>query len=67
MPSFDDVQVNVSIEFDVYCHECGGELNVKTSVSSGYRGQSLSIEADPCDTCINKAREEGREEAEVSL
>lgn len=55
-PAFD-------IEFEVYC-TCGEGLcrNTKTG-STKYRGIPF-IEVDPCEKCLEKAKTEGRQEAE---
>ena len=43
-----------SIEFEIYC-ERGNLLNCKTNMSG-------DIEAEPCEKCLETAREEGRDE-----
>lgn len=48
------------ISFEAYCNKCGAGLCQNISVDSGYRGVKISI--DPCDRCLEEAKEEGREE-----
>jgi len=51
----------VDIEIDVQCGGCGGSLNAKIAYrTSGFGG--VICEVDPCDTCLEKAKEEGRDE-----
>lgn len=52
----------MAIELDVQCKECrnGLQANLRTT---NY-GMAYFIEVDPCGACLEKARAEGREEAE---
>lgn len=51
----------MSIVGKIVCTECGGELRAHR-VSLDY-SDDLEIELDPCDTCWESAKEEGRDEA----
>jgi len=63
MPEFDEVRV----EFEAFCAGCGGGMcgNVDTR-SSRRRGMS-QITIQPCEKCLEVARDEGRVEAEEGL
>lgn len=48
------------ISFEAFCEKCGVGICNNISVESGYRGVKISIQ--PCEICLEEAREEGREE-----
>ena len=55
------VETTATIDFSVYCGKCGAGLCGNTTVESRYGKHSITI--DPCETCLENARDEGREEA----
>jgi len=49
---------NIEIEFSIECSNCGHSLEVK--IGEDYKGfPALAVE--PCESCIDSAREEGIE------
>ena len=46
-----------SISFEVYCSECGNEVDVHET--------NLSVSIEPCQKCIEKAFEDGKETGKV--
>jgi len=53
MPSF-------SVEFEVYC-SCGEGLCAQSEGKNGGHGPSVTVE--PCSKCLERAKEEGYDEA----
>jgi len=51
MPSFD-------LEFEVYC-SCGGGLCNQSDTNKN--GHSHYVTVEPCESCIDDAKEEGKE------
>lgn len=47
--------MSVEMEFEVECNECG-------KVLGAYNPRGNLITVEPCETCMDKAREEGRKE-----
>ncbi len=54
---------DVSINIDVYCGKCGAGLCQQTGVSY-YRGNQ-SFNVDPCQNCLDEAKEEGYQDGLV--
>ncbi len=53
------VELQVDVEFDVTCNNCGAYLNCKTN--SGKYGKNLSVSVEPCPKCLLKAEDHGYE------
>jgi len=50
------------IEIEIYCAQCGAGLCNQTEFATT-RGRGLpSFRVEPCEKCLNEAREEAREE-----
>jgi len=45
-----------SIDFEVWCEDCGAGLCDKTDVNG------VTVTVEPCETCLKAAKEEGYEE-----
>jgi hypothetical protein len=59
VPSFD-------VEFEVFCGKCGAGLcNNSETASSGRYG--LKVTVDPCEGCLDNARQDGKDEAEKEM
>lgn len=60
--------MEVSVPVEVVCGECGTPLDAEVGEVSGsnYRVNPAQITVKPCEKCVDKARREGREEAEES-
>lgn len=56
MPEF-----NVEVEFDVYCGKCGAALCPQSRTQDHVRGRNSGryVEVDPCEKCIEEARDNG--------
>jgi len=50
---------NIEVEFEISCETCGKTLTA--TVGEGYQ-KSIVVEVEPCETCMENAREEIREE-----
>ena len=52
----------MSVEFEVFCSECGQGLCNTTEVRVGpFHSSGPQIHVDPCDSCIDKAGQDGYE------
>ena len=57
-----DVTINVELEVEVFCAGCGAGLCKQSKAgNTNYRKQTF-IEVEPCEKCLEKARDEGRQE-----
>jgi len=56
MPEF-----TVDVEFDVYCGKCGAALCRQSRTTDHQRGfnRGRFIEVDPCEKCMDAAKEDG--------
>lgn len=54
----------VDFEMAVECTECGNELTASFDVNR-YRNPSFIMTVEPCQTCLDKAEESGRDGAEI--
>jgi len=55
----EDIEVTTEVTLQFSCGECGQAVD--TDQKEDRRGD-ITINVDPCVTCVEKAREEGREE-----
>ena len=56
------VTIEASIDFEAYCSVCGdGICNLVTTGETNRRGYPM-ITITPCPTCIENAKEAGRDE-----
>ena len=46
--------------YDIICSDCGMILETSTSIDSDF---DLNITVEPCETCLEEARTEGKNEA----
>ena len=51
---------SLEVNFEVECHTCKRSLT--TTTSSDYRGNQF-VYVEPCEYCLDAAKEAGREEA----
>ena len=51
----------ISMEYRCTCDECGEELTAQFSTYIHAGHTVNAIEVEPCDTCLEKARDEVRE------
>ena len=49
----------ITTSFEVYCGSCGAGLCGNSRNASTRRGEAIEVE--PCETCLEKARDEGYE------
>jgi hypothetical protein len=57
-----DVTVNIDVEVEIYCANCGAGL-CNQSKSGNTRGRNQAfIEVTPCEKCLETAKNEGYEE-----
>jgi hypothetical protein len=54
----------MSVVYSAHCTDCGSELDVRKTVLDS--GGDLCITIVPCETCLDAAREEARQEAKES-
>ena len=62
-----EITHEVSVEIEVSCNVCGSSLT--TSISTGNSPYQLGtpiVEVDPCETCMDKAKDEGYAGGEAS-
>lgn len=57
-----EITHEVSIEFYVYCANCGAGLCRNTTVDKVRASGTPRINVDPCQNCISNARVEGYQE-----
>ena len=50
----------LELEFEVFCSVCGAGLCNNSSEGRNSHSQYISLE--PCENCLEQAREEGRDE-----
>lgn len=55
--------LDATIEFEVFCDSCGKGLCAGTTTGLTSRRLRLYASVDPCETCLEKACREGRDEA----
>ena len=55
---------DLTVEFDVECAECGKTLEVEVKTDRYGGTTTHTVKVTPCDTCLEKAHEAGREDAE---
>lgn len=72
MPSFSvKAEVDVDVDFEVYCAKCGAGLCNQSDTRSSHRRGMPQVSVEPCERCLEDAREEGAakamEEAEQRL
>lgn len=48
-------------EFEVYCGQCGKGLCNNCTETVTYNRQMNRLNIDPCENCLERAREEGGE------
>jgi len=55
---------SIEVEFEVWCSKCGAGLclNVTPRQSRGYGSQTPGVDIEPCEKCLENAREEGYQE-----
>ena len=53
---------DIEISLNIRCNECGGSLTY--DVGRLERQTDLEVAIDPCDACLEKARDEGRKESD---
>lgn len=52
------------IDIEIYCGRCGAGLCNNTSFVSTRNRSQPSFRVDPCEKCLDEARQEGRDEVE---
>lgn len=57
------VNVELQIEIDLTCSECGATLFL---IHDGNRRGTECFKANPCKDCLEEAKEKGRDEVKVS-
>lgn len=68
MPSVTaDTTVEATVDFEVYCAKCGAGICGNCTEGRTTRRSMPYIQVSPCETCLEAARDEGREEAEAML
>ena len=54
---------SIDIDIQIYCGGCGAGLCHQTHDSSSrHRGREPSFTVEPCEACVNAARNEGYDE-----
>ena len=53
------------VEIDVLCDHCGNELTVSEESESSWNNAKINVE--PCETCLEKAKEEAIEKFKEGL
>jgi len=56
------MRMDVDVQLDFYCDVCGNPMCDNIS----YDKQRAIVKIEPCENCLDAAREEGREEAKES-
>lgn len=51
-----------SSEFNVTCGKCGADLNANCTEIAGAHRNLPSITVEPCEICLDEARNEGYED-----
>lgn len=52
------------IDIEIYCGKCGAGMCNNTSFASTRNRSQPSFRVDPCEKCLEEARQEGRDEVE---
>lgn len=53
---------SLTVEFEVYCGKCGAGLCQQSEVRKGDWRSQPGINVDPCEKCLEEAKDEGDEE-----
>lgn len=68
MPSFDSIEVTVTssidLEFEVFCVGCGEGICGNAHTRESRRRGMPQVIIEPCERCLEMARDEGRYEKE---
>lgn len=69
MPSFDDITVEatVSLDFEVFCGKCGAGICSNAETRKSYRRLYPQITIEPCERCLEEAKETGEEKAREEM
>jgi len=57
----EEITEQIEISIDVFCEKCGADLTVRVEESTFRKITSLHV--DPCEYCIDKAKDEAAEKA----
>lgn len=57
--------IEITQNVDVWCAKCGAALCNQTDVTYRGRENTPSFLVTPCETCLEKARDEGYEEGKA--
>lgn len=65
MPSFSGIEVTTTadVEFEVFCAQCGAGLCGNCSTRESIRRGFPQAVIEPCEKCLESAREEGRNDS----
>lgn len=65
--NYKDFIDDITLSFDVYCAECDTLLEYDKGDSDSYRSRHTSahLTVKPCPSCLETARQEGRDEERV--
>lgn len=61
MPSFD---IDIEIDFEVFCGGCGAGICNNADTRASHRRGMPQVVVEPCERCLEIARNEGRDEKE---
>ena len=61
MPEFD-----ITVEFEVFCQECGAGLCQQSTGHPPGRSSSAFVEVQPCEKCLEQKFDEGYHQGVVS-
>ena len=56
------VDYKSTINIEVWCGTCGAPLCQQTQVAEGPHVDEVTVRVEACTRCVDKARDEGREE-----
>ena len=57
--------IDITLPVEVKCSICGNDLKIDDTTFNdgyGYGGLSAEINVEPCEACIEKAKDKGAEE-----
>lgn len=57
------ITIEIEVEFEVVCAECGRDLDDCTDVDDPDRWSKGKVQVKPCPQCLENARNEGYEQA----
>lgn len=57
-----DITTEVEIEVEIYCMRCGAGLCKQSKAGNTHGRNAPFIEVEPCEKCLETAKEEGRNE-----